>query len=132
MRTAKKNRTRVSKVSDTAKPTVVQRLGAQGDCLFRRIEALPAGVQEVERTGPLVVAHSETGHHHQVEDMATRHFEHATRDPMICFLQVTGEGAEVVHKRPFDTHATIMLAPGFWEVRRQEEYTPAGWRRVED
>jgi hypothetical protein len=111
----------------------VTKLAAQGDCLFRRIDALPHGLEEVKRAGPLVVAHSETGHHHQIEDMAVRHFERATRDPMICFLQVDGfGGAPVVHKRPFDTHATITLAPGFWEVRRQEEYTPEGWRRVED
>jgi hypothetical protein len=111
---------------------LVNKLAAQGDCLFRRIDALPPGLEEVKRSGPLVVAHSETGHHHQIENQAVRHFERAERDPMICFLQVEGVGAEVVHKRPFDTHATITLSPGFWEVRRQEEYTPAGWRRVED
>jgi hypothetical protein len=110
----------------------IKKLGAQGDVLFRRIDKLPADAVEQKRNGAVVVAHSETGHHHEVETLAVRHFERATRDPMICFLAVDGEFADVVHKRPFDTHETMRLTPGFWEVRRQEEYTPEGWRRVED
>lgn len=110
----------------------ITKLGAQGDVLFRRIKRMPKGLVEQERKGALVVAHSETGHHHQIEDVAVRHFEKLERDPMICFLSVAGEGAVVSHMRPFDTHEAIHLAPGNWEVRRQEEYTPEGWRRVED
>lgn len=114
---------------------IIQEMAAQGDVLFRRIDKLPPGLLETSRNGPLIVAHSETGHHHVIEDPVTRLFEKATREPMICYLMVDGSvgaGANVVHKRQFDTHATITLAPGCWEVRRQEEYTPAGWRRVED
>ena len=36
------------------------------------------------------------------------------------------------HQRPHDTHAPIKFAKGVYEVRRQREYTPEGWRRVAD
>ena len=42
------------------------------------------------------------------------------------------EFADVEHLWPFDTHETIRLTPGKWEIRRQREWSPEGWRRVED
>jgi hypothetical protein len=36
------------------------------------------------------------------------------------------------HKRTFDTHESILFEPGNYKVRRQREYTPEGFRRVED
>ena len=105
---------------------------SQGDVLFRRIDSLPEGVVEQPHQGQIVVAHSETGHHHTVESSEARLFERATRDPMLCYLVVDGESASVTHHRPFDTHASFDLGPGCWEVRRQVERTPQGWRRVED
>ena len=32
----------------------------------------------------------------------------------------------------FDTHEPIMLDDGIYRLRRQREYTPEGYRRVED
>jgi hypothetical protein len=113
----------------------VKEMGAQGDVLFRRIDKLPAGVMEQKNEGPIVVAHSETGHHHTVDGAAAKLFDKATRDPMICYLQLASDHVDVVHHRPHDTHETLRLAGGagsIYEVRRQEEYTPEGWRRVED
>lgn len=116
----------------------IREFAAQGDCMFRRISALPAGVIERPRTGPLVVAHSETGHHHAIESMFVRHFE-APISPLVCYLQMDDglaeAGVDVVHHRAWDTHETLRLLgkPGdVWEVRRQRESTPEGWRRVED
>jgi len=110
----------------------IKNLAAQGDVLFRRIDKLPEGVVEQPRTGPLVVAHSETGHHHSIDDREVKLFERLERDPMVCYLQVAGDCANVVHHRPHDTHRTIGLTQGTWEVRRQREWTPEGLRRVED
>jgi hypothetical protein len=114
----------------------IQNMGAQGDVLFRRIDKLPAGVAEQKAAAEgHVVAHSETGHHHTVSPLEAKLFDKATRDPMICYLQLAGDFADVVHHRPHDTHETLRLAGGagaIYEVRRQEEYTPEGWRRVED
>lgn len=113
----------------------IQTMGAQGDVLFRRIDKLPAGVVAQKMEGPIVVAHSETGHHHTVDSAEARLFDKTTRDPMLCYLQLASDCADVVHHRPHDTHETLRLAGGvgaIYEVRRQEEYTPEGWRRVED
>lgn len=110
----------------------IKKMAAQGDVLFRRISRLPDGVVEQPRKGALVVAHSETGHHHSIHDLEVKLFERAERDPMICYLSVGGTCAEVVHHRPHDTHKTIGLIGGIWEVRRQREWTPEGLRRVED
>lgn len=113
-------------------------MAAQGDVIFRRIDKLPDGLVEVPRKGSIVVAHSETGHHHTADEPHIRLFEKATRDPMVCYLSIGEVGDDEVaatftHHRPHDTHATLQcLGGGFLEVRRQEEYTPAGWRRVED
>jgi hypothetical protein len=113
----------------------IKNMGAQGDVIFRRIDRLPAGVVEQKTEGPIVVAHSETGHHHTVSPAEAKLFDRAQRDPMICYLQLAGDACDVVHHRPHDTHETLRLAGGagaIYEVRRQEEYTPQGWRRVED
>jgi hypothetical protein len=110
----------------------VSKLAAQGDVLFRRIDQLPAGVVERPTVVPIVVAHSETGHHHAIGDAGVRLFHKPLRDPMVSYLVVEGPFADVVHHRPSDTHETLRLAPGIWEVRRQREWTPEGWRIVED
>jgi hypothetical protein len=109
-------------------------MAAQGDVMFRRIDALPNGVKAVERKGPVTVAHSETGHNHEIRNPEVTMFQKLEADPLICFLQIDGKYADVVHCRNFDTHETIRLPGGgsIWEVRRQREYTPQGWRRVED
>lgn len=111
----------------------ITKLAAQGDVLFRRIKKLPDGLREVALPdGKAIVAHSETGHDHAIHNGEARLFEKLEADPMICYLAIAGECAEVVHHRDFDTHKTLALAGGFWEVRRQREWTPEGMRRVED
>ena len=110
----------------------ISRLAAQGDVLFRRIERMPEHVVERPTAGKIVVAHSETGHDHTISDTGVRLYEKLVRDPMVCFLSVEGSFADVVHHRPYDAHETLRLEPGLWEVRRQREWTPEGWRRVED
>lgn len=103
----------------------VKKMAAQGDVMFVRVEAVPKGAV-LEKTN--VVAHSETGHHHVVEGRLVKLYR---ADPMTCYLSL-GAPAEVVHKRPFDTHETLGLGKGVWKVRRQREWAPEGWRRVED
>lgn len=112
----------------------IARQAAQGDVLFRRVDHIPDGTKEQLRKAgdPLIVAHSETGHHHVVEAADARLIE--TGDPLVAYLVAEGAYADVVHKRSFDTHAPIRLEGGgaIWEIRRQREHTPEGWRRVED
>lgn len=96
---------------------------------------LPEGVKEVGREpdGSLIVTHSETGHHHTVEDPYVRMFE---EDSMVCYLQM-GDTVDFTlqHLRPNDTHEPIKFLGepgGVWMVRRQREETPEGWRQVRD
>lgn len=116
---------------------IVQKMGAQGDVLFRRVKSIPKGANLQKRKGPLVVAHSETGHHHVIESPDVKLY--TTADPMICYLRLEGVAhADVVHQRPHDTHETLRLSGtggrggACFEVRRQREWTPEGWRQVAD
>lgn len=113
----------------------VKRIAAQGDVLFRRVECISGDVVEQPRNGPLIVAHSETGHHHVIESPDARLL--TTLDPLVCYLRLEGPFADVMHQRPFDTHETLRLlgdesGSTYFEVRRQREHVPDGWRRVED
>lgn len=110
---------------------------AQGDVYFRRVPAVPANATAVTAVaGELVVAHSETGHHHvMVLDRkrgkpAVEMFS-SQDNPLISWLRVN-RPTTLVHRRPFDTHAPILFAPGIYEIRRQREHSPEGWRRVQD
>jgi hypothetical protein len=109
---------------------VIKTCAAQGDLLVRRATRIPDGACKLEPTGDHhVVAHSETGHHHVLPSDAELWREPGNE--MVCYLRC--EGAVLLeHLRPFDTHETIQIPAGIWEIRRQREYTPEGWRRVED
>lgn len=111
---------------------IIKTQAAQGDVLFRRIEALPADARPLAATdGAFVVAHSETGHNHVVmERPSVKMF--SAMDEFRAYLVVEDAPAEVEHQRDFDTHQSFALAPGIWEVRRQREYTPEGFRRAAD
>jgi len=110
---------------------IVSKLAAQGDVTFRRIDKLPEGVTLAPvKDDRIVVAHSETGHHHTVDGTGLE-FHQPSDNALICYLRCE-QVSDVRHHRDFDTHATFALEPGLWEVRRQREYTPQGFRRVED
>jgi hypothetical protein len=106
---------------------------AQGDVFFRRIDKLPKDAIAVEKKSkntPVVVAHSETGHDHQfTRGIGVTLF--TTPNPLVCYLKLD-EPTQLDHMRSFDTHEPIMFDSGVFEIRRQREYTPEGWRRVED
>lgn len=109
---------------------------AQGDLLLRRIATLPAGVKLMAtEQGAYIVAHSETGHHHVIKERPNVKV-YTTDDPMVSYLEVieATEKTEALleHLRGHDTHETIAIPPGIFELRRQREHTPEGWRRVAD
>lgn len=105
---------------------------AQGDVLFERVSTIPESAIREEKNGDLVIAHSETGHNHSIHADTDAHLFREPSDPLTCYLRVESDFADVVHCRPFDTHETLRLLQGCWKIKRQREYTPAGWRRVED
>lgn len=119
---------------------------AQGDMLLRKIDSLPNNVSEVKaENGKFILAHSETGHHHTVKSQPGVAFYANDNDPFIAYLVVdnTVKDCVLTHERSFDTHEPINLkqphdkntgkeGKTIYEVRRQREYTPEGWRRAQD
>ena len=104
---------------------------AQGDIYIRRIAALPAGTEIVpSENGVVIVTHSETGHHH-VMDASAVTLRRLPDSLMDCLL-VVSRPTELRHLRAHDTHEPILFQPGTYAVRRQREYVPEGFRRVED
>jgi hypothetical protein len=109
---------------------------AQGDVFFIRRDKMPVGVIPAKADkGRVVVTHSETGHDHVMvldrEAIPAVEMFNDKDNALISWLKVNRPTA-LEHQRPHDTHEPIMFSPGIYEVRRQREYTPEGFRRVED
>jgi hypothetical protein len=110
---------------------VVKRNAGQGDVMFIRVNKLPDDVKLLNEGKEVIVAHSETGHHHTA--VADKIRLYGTSDPMICYLvNETGAHMDIVHQRSFDTHETLRLLDGPWKIVRERENTPEGWRPVVD
>lgn len=113
-----------------------ERPAAQGDLLLRRIDKLPEGLKPMAtEKGAFVVAHSETGHNHIIMERPGIKV-YTGDDSMVSYLEVIEATdkteALLEHLRGHDTHETLVIPPGIYELRRQREHTPEGWRRVED
>ena len=114
-----------------------KRVAAQGDVLFTKISAIPKTATKVQcDDGRVVVTHSEIGHSHIMtldrghETPAVEMFS-SNDNPLIAWIRVNRPTA-LEHLRPHDTHEPIRFEPGVYEVRRQREHTPEGWRQVQD
>jgi len=114
------------------------RVGAQGDVLLFRVRSVPKDAIEKKREDKgVVVTHSETGHDHLIKHDGVTMFEHAT-NPLVAYLRLDiGVDATIEHMKSYDTHETLKLlgnkkSRAVWEVRRQREHAPEGWRRVVD
>jgi len=106
----------------------------QGDVAFVRVAKrdVPKAAQAVPRDGArVIVAHSETGHHHYLDGEGVTLLREPS-NPLIAYLRVECATADVIHGRPYDTHETISLPRGTYRVVRQREYTPQGYRMVQD
>ena len=118
-------------MSKELEPKTFDRQAAQGDILITAIDSLPEDtVKQDGINGNHTVAHSETGHHHVV-DSNKADFHHSANDEFVMFL-VVKEPTTVEHLRSFDTHSPIALTPGNYQINRQREYTPEGFRKVQD
>lgn len=88
--------------------------------------------------GRLIVAHSETGHHHCI-DVIERDNEigaNAQRlisqtNEFIAMLNIKEESL-LKHHRVNDNHKAYLLPVGDYVVRIDQEYTPEGYRAVMD
>lgn len=111
------------------------RMAAQGDFIIRRINDIPEAVEPIAPVnGVHVVAHSETGHDHvMVADRVEAYKPAGVKEVDLyeMFLNVK-EPAEITHLRSYDTHETLLVPPGKYEIRRQREYVAEGFRRAQD
>lgn len=103
---------------------------AQGDLLIIRVDSIPDEAVQVEKDhdNGVIVAHSETGHHHVLE----RGMVYKMPSTGQLWAEVKDRAAELRHYRSYSTHETIELPPGNYILVRQREWTPDGWRRVQD
>lgn len=106
---------------------------AQGDILIIPVLSIPDTAKAAKADGShYVIAHSETGHHHVLERSRAEVYE-AADDSFIAYIRTLGDGADIQHNRDHDTHETIALEPNrIYEVRRQREYVPQGFRAAQD
>ena len=93
----------------------------QGDILFVPVTQIPFGLKIKE---DCVIAEGEkNGHKHVLGGGIL------LNDSKIgMFIKVEKEEAFVTHNE----HAPIILLKGFYQVKRQREYEPGGWRHISD
>jgi len=111
------------------------KMAAQGDFIIFRVNEIPANIEPIAAEGDhIVVAHSETGHNHVMERTHVQAFKEAgtkEADLYKLFLLVD-QPTEINHLRSHDTHETLLVPPGKYEIRRQREYVAEGFRKAQD
>jgi hypothetical protein len=112
------------------------KVAAQGDVMLIRVDTIPENaVQVTAENGLFTIAHSETGHNHvcvcDVKEKVPNIRMYSGENPLIAWISVN-RPTVLEHQRSFDTHEPIMIPPGNYEIRRQREYVPEGFRRVQD
>lgn len=97
----------------------------QGDVLLRAVDQIPKDAIAQQAQGALIVlAYGEaTGHAHVVDATQATIYKVGDKD----FIE-TRPGAHLRHEE----HSALALEPGCYQVVRQREYEPAGWRGVVD
>jgi len=108
---------------------------AQGEAFIRKVDSRPDDLAEIApENGKVIVAHSETGHHHVMDAEHVTLLERTKDVPegLRILHMIVKEPTVLEHLRPTDTHDPILFGPGEYEVRLQREYTPEGYRRVAD
>jgi hypothetical protein len=98
----------------------------QGDVIYRKINSLPEGVQEVKRkNGLIVVMHGENGHTHAISDVDAMFFEKDGK-----FYLKNSKKVTLTHEE--HNHQTI--EPGIWEIGqvREKDWISGMVRKVID
>ncbi len=111
------------------------KMAAQGDFIIIRIDDIPENVEKMEsENGYFTIAHSETGHNHVMVADRVEAFkpDHVPDNDLYELFLIVKEPTDIQHIRSFDTHETLRVPPGNYQIRRQREYTPEGFRRAAD
>jgi len=105
---------------------------AQGEITIRRIGGIPKKPTMKGFTvmnpdgGKFIIGHSETGHHHVLDRTDGVSVAVLDRPPegMRILRMILENPTSLDHLRPHDTHESVMLEPGEYEVRIAREYDP--------
>jgi hypothetical protein len=108
------------------------KIAAQGEITLRRIGDAPSKPKKLDgkplalERGMLIIGHSETQHDHVLEHTRGATVTVMDRAPegMRILHMILTEANSLVHKRDHDTHETIALPPGEYDIRIAREYDP--------
>jgi hypothetical protein len=96
--------------------------------------SLEKPVQVKPEGGKLIIAHSETGHHHCIDAVRNKsaHLLIDETNALIGLLKVGETPADLEHLRSDHEHETFRISGGDYIVRYHSQPTPEGWARVVD
>jgi len=98
-----------------------KKLFRHGDLLIEKVGFLPSNIKKVK--GKVLAEGEATGHKHELIGNVQLFRD---KDRQVFFKNQ--QEVELVHPE----HKTIIIPPGFFEVTRQQEYSPIGNRLVMD
>lgn len=107
------------------------KIAAQGEITIRRIGDLPAARIALEgftamkpEHGRYIIGHSETGHHHVLSRLDGADVLVMDRPPegMKVLRAILANPTSLDHLRDHDTHESIQLEPGEYEIRIAREF----------
>lgn len=99
---------------------------AQGECIIRRIEALPEGMETkaVERAkGGYIISHSEQGHHHLLTGGDVMERIDNVPAGMQKFYAILADQQQFIQDAA-NPHGGYDLPPGIYEFRISREFNP--------
>jgi len=108
-----------------------EKQAAQGDILLNKVEIVPADAKPIKPTGGSFIVSHDAGHPHVLPVTGVQCFV-AADNPLIMYARVEADDVALTHQRPFDTHEPLAMPPGVYEIRRQREWIPEGFRAVAD
>lgn len=101
-----------------------QKIAAQGELTILRVNTVPVGCTPMKaENGRFIVGHSETSHHHVI-DAKGANVMVLDRPPegMRVLYAILENPTSLDHLREHDTHESIELEPGVYEIRIAREF----------
>lgn len=103
---------------------------AQGEITIRRLgdlpkaKKLPGGFSAMKPDGKkYIIGHSETGHHHVIDaEGATVGVMDKPPAGMRILYAILENPTTLEHLRPHDTHETVVVGSGVYEIRIAREF----------
>ena len=86
----------------------------QGDVGFVPVDEIPSDARQAKsENGVFVVAHSETGHHHVIEDDGGVAVFDDVKNPLVSYVNASKVFTDLTHKRGNATHGRITFPGNF-------------------